>query len=111
MRTLKFTKDQAVKDVTVKSSGKTCQIRVPPGLANDSRPVVTYYQTYQFEREPWWPKFEKLKAKYNISVVKGDRSKLSRKANNFKPIKQQSEPQQNVGSAQQTQNFNNNNHT
>jgi hypothetical protein len=35
-------------------------------------PSAVYYRTYNFENEPWWPKFDRLRAKYGIQVVKGD---------------------------------------
>jgi len=36
-------------------------------------PTVNYYQSYNFQNESWWPKFESLQQKYGIKVVKGDR--------------------------------------
>lgn len=37
-----------------------------------------------FENEPWWPKFDRLRSKFGITIVKGDRSRsmASKKTNN-----------------------------
>ena len=89
-RTLKFIKDNAIKEVSTKFDGNAVisilgktnnlSIRVPPGLPNTTRPVVTYYQNYNFEREAWWPKFQKT----GITVIKGDKAHKSRVTNNKK---------------------------
>ena len=87
-RTLKFTKDSAIKEVTAKFDGNavisilgksnSLNIRVPPGLPNNTRPLVTYYQNYNFEREEWWPKFQRT----GITVIKGDKAHKSRVTKN-----------------------------
>jgi hypothetical protein len=41
-------------------------------------PSLAYYRNYKFENEPWWPKFEKLRVKFGITVVKGDTPKRSK---------------------------------
>ena len=81
-RTIKLIRDNVVKEVTPKFAGKVCNVRVPGGLPNTTRPSVNYYQEYNFERETWWPKFEQLKSKYGITIVKGDKTHKSRGANN-----------------------------
>jgi myosin I len=80
-RKLQFVKDQMCKEVQIKSSVKSCEIRVSPGLPNTTRPSVTYYQKYNFESESWWPKFNKLREKYNIQIVKGDKKQKSNQKN------------------------------
>jgi len=90
-RTLKFNRDNTVKDVITKFDGNAVisvlgktsnlNIRVPPGLPNTTRPLVNYYKTYNFEREEWWPKFQRT----GIVVVKGDKIHKSRATNNQKP--------------------------
>ena len=79
MRTLKFIRDTTIKEVNTKfdgnpvisilGKGNIFNIRVPPGLPNTTRPSVSYYQNYDFEKEKWWPKFQKC----GITVIKGDR--------------------------------------
>ena len=81
-RTIKFLRDNTVKEVIDKFAGKACNVRVPSGLPNTTRPSASYYQNYNFEREPWWPKFEKLKSKFNITIVKGDKQHKQRAASN-----------------------------
>lgn len=66
----------ALRDVQVTAPGlraKVCDVRVPPGLPNTTRPTATYYQQYNFESESWWPKFDRLKSKFGITIIKGDR--------------------------------------
>lgn len=75
-RTVRFTRDMALKDVQVIAPGlrgKICDVKVPPGLPSTTRPTATYYQQYNFESEPWWPKFDRLKTKFGITIIKGDR--------------------------------------
>ncbi len=90
-RTLRFTRDETLKytsNVQVIPPGfrgKTCDIKVPPGLLNTTRPTANYYQEYNFEREPWWPKFERLKNKFGITIIKGDRLHQSRRSTAKKP--------------------------
>lgn len=36
-------------------------------------PTANYYQNYNFENEPWWPKFDALRSKHGITIVKGDK--------------------------------------
>lgn len=104
-RTISFVQDPGVKEAQLKTSGKTCTIRVPPGLANNSSikvkklenfrqnltsfllkgPSLTYYRMYNFENEPWWPKFESLRVKYGIEVVKGGDERQARKKVSKKP--------------------------
>ncbi|CAF0864311.1 unnamed protein product [Brachionus calyciflorus] len=89
-RILKFVRDPAIKDVSMNPNGKTCTIRVPSGLPNTTRPSANYYQK-NFESEPWWPKFEQLKNRFNITIVKGDKSRLKNIKNsseNKKPFEQ-----------------------
>lgn len=40
---------------------------------------MNYYKDYNFESEPWWPKFETLRSKYGITVVKGGTERQARK--------------------------------
>ena len=42
-----------------------------------SGPTANYYQTYNFEKEPWWPKFDALRSKYGIVIAKGDKTHQS----------------------------------
>lgn len=80
-RTAHFTKDAQTRQVQVinpKLTGKTCEIRVPQGLPNTTRPTAQYYQQYNFESEAWWPKFDRLRAKFGITIVKGDKLQRSR---------------------------------
>ena len=53
---------------------------------------MTYYKTYNFENEPWWPKFESLRVKYGIEVVKGgdERRGAKKNVNNKTPANQSS---------------------
>ncbi len=44
-------------------------------------PTAQYYQQYNFEREPWWPKFDRLRSKFGITIVKGDKLNRSRTQN------------------------------
>lgn len=74
-RTLKFLRDitnVSPDTVQISPNGKACFIKVKPGLPNTSRPMANYYAQMNFEQEPWWPKFEQLKSKYGITIVKGD---------------------------------------
>lgn len=101
-RTLKFIKDQSIKDVIMLPSGKQCSIKVPQGLPNTTSkkkfnskfflyfyckigPNPNYYQK-NFESENWWPKFEQLKKRFNITIVKGDRSRPRQAKNNVTKI-------------------------
>ena len=60
---------------------KACEIHVAPGLPNNTRPSITYYQNYNFESEAWWPKFDRLRQKFSIQIVKGDKQHASRSTN------------------------------
>ena len=83
-RKIHFVKDQMYKEAQVKLGVKVCEIHVSAGLPNTTRPSLTYYQKYNFESEPWWPKFDSLRQKYNIKIVKGDkvlRSRANQKVN------------------------------
>ena len=51
---------------------------------NKTGPQVSYYENYNFQNETWWPKFEQLKSRFNINVVKGDKTHKSRAANRIK---------------------------
>lgn len=42
-------------------------------------PTVNYYQNYNFQNESWWPKFERLRQKFDIKLVKGDRVQKERR--------------------------------
>jgi hypothetical protein len=79
-RKLHFSKESTCKDTQLKVGAKICEIHVAPGLPNNTRPSITYYQKYNFESEAWWPKFDRLRQKFNIQIVKGDRQHASRSA-------------------------------
>lgn len=75
-RIVNYNIDDIIKEVTIikpKLTGKICEVRVGRGLPNDTRPTATYYQKYNFENEKWWPKFERLKNKFGITIIKGDK--------------------------------------
>lgn len=76
------------KDAQIKLGVKVCEVHVSPGLPNNTRPSANYYQKYNFESESWWPKFEKLRQKYNIQIVKGDKAHKSRANQKSQPNQQ-----------------------
>lgn len=41
-------------------------------------PTAAYYQQYNFEIEPWWPKFDRLRNKFGITIIKGDKAHQGR---------------------------------
>lgn len=82
---MQFNRDVNCKETQIKLGVKVCEIHVNSGLPNTTRPSVSYYQKYNFESESWWPKFDRLRQKFNIQIVKGDKkqaNKVNNKINN-----------------------------
>jgi len=67
-RAVKFSKDNSVKDVHLKVNGKTLNVFSKPGLPASTRPSQLKFTFDDFKREPWWPKFDQLKDRYNIKL-------------------------------------------
>ena len=57
-------------------------------------PSANYYESYNFEREPWWPKFEVLRNKYGIKIVKGDKKLITNKTHQSRAQTHRQQPQQ-----------------
>jgi hypothetical protein len=80
MRVVSFNRNDQLpnNDPLISMKGKQCTISVPTGLPNTSRPSLDYYKQYNFTNEPWWPKFDTLRQRFGIEIIKGDNSNRSR---------------------------------
>lgn len=80
-------------------------------MARFQGPTLTYYKNYNFETEPWWPKFEQLRSKYGIVVAKGEAVRQAKKTKAATTRQQQPQEQSNLNDAWQQSASSENLHT